>query len=100
MSVELRLKLSPELPMAKVAPSDAEQVVINLLNNSLDAMEQSAGIIEVRTSTKGRYVVVEIEDTGPGISRENLGRTFQPFFTTPKTGRGKEQVSVCPFAMP
>lgn len=88
MNVELRLNLSPELPMAKAAPSDAEQVVINLLNNSLDAMEQSSGIIEVRTSTKGRYVIVEIKDSGPGISRENLGRIFEPFFTTKPEGQG------------
>lgn len=88
MNIELRLNLSPELPMPSAAPSDVQQVIINLINNSLDAMEVSSGTVEVRTSSKARYVIVEIEDTGPGISRENLGRVFEPFFTTKPEGKG------------
>ncbi len=88
MNIELRLNLAPDLPMVSVTPSDAQQVLINLFNNGLDAMEQGGGTIDVRTSTRARYAVVEVEDTGPGISRKNLGRVFEPFFSTKPEGKG------------
>jgi two-component system NtrC family sensor kinase len=74
MKIELRLNLEPELPMVGVASSEVQQVLINLMNNSLDAMEQGGGAIEVRTSTRARYAVVDIEDTGPGIPEQDLNR--------------------------
>jgi len=74
--------------MISVASSDVQQVLINLINNSLDAMEHVGGAIEMRTSTRTRYAVVEVRDTGPGILQENLGRVFEPFFSTKPEGKG------------
>lgn len=88
MNIELRLDLEPELPMINVASSDVQQVLINLINNSLDAMEDGGGAIEMRTSTRTRYAVVEVRDTGPGIPQEYLGRVFEPFFSTKPEGKG------------
>ena len=88
MKIELRLNLESELPMVSVASSDVQQVLLNLIYNSLDAMEQGGGTIEVSTSTRARYAVVDVMDTGPGISQENLGRIFEPFFSTKPEGKG------------
>lgn len=88
MKIELSMNPEPELPLVSVASPDVQQVLINLINNSLDALEQSGGAIEIRTSARGRYAVVDVMDTGPGISQENLGRVFEPFFSTKPEGKG------------
>jgi two-component system, NtrC family, sensor kinase len=88
MKIELRLNLEPELPMVRVASSDVQQVLLNLVYNSIDAMEQGGGAIEVSTSTRARYAIVDVMDTGPGISQGNLGRIFEPFFSTKPEGKG------------
>ena len=60
----------------------------NLFDNALDAMD-GAGVLRIATSVDdlGR-VVVEIADTGPGMSPEVQVRAFEPFFTTKEVGRG------------
>ncbi|HDM76528.1 MAG TPA: sensor histidine kinase [Deltaproteobacteria bacterium] len=76
-------------------PNQLKQVFLNLLFNSIDSIE-NGGRIKVRTyheegTEKGRdgnRVVVEIKDTGHGISKENLDKIFDPFFTTKDPGKG------------
>ena len=87
-NIDLRLNLDPELPPAIAAPSQVQQVLINLVNNSLDVMEEGGGSVEIRTTARARYAVVEVADTGPGIPQENIGRVFQPFFSTKPEGTG------------
>ncbi|MDT8273799.1 MAG: ATP-binding protein, partial [Desulfomonilia bacterium] len=73
-----------------------EQVLVNFINNSIDAIDENQGTIWVRSSLKDDHVQVSIEDTGPGIPDEIMARVFDPFFTTkPKekgTGLG---LSIC-----
>ena len=62
---------------------------MNLINNSLDAMEKKkGGVLTLSTFTKDDQVVVEIQDTGLGIPEANLSRLFDPFFTTKPVGKG------------
>jgi signal transduction histidine kinase len=81
-----------DLPAADLTvPADREQlrqVLVNLFLNALDAMP-AGGTLEatVRPSRPGR-VQLEVADTGPGISREQLPRLFQPFASTKDTGLG------------
>ena len=64
-----------------------EQLFLNLIGNALDAME-AGGALSVRLrSTEGR-MIVEVEDTGPGIPDEFLPRIFEPFVTTKLHGSG------------
>ena len=69
-----------------------QQVVVNLLVNSVQAIAQGGGParrIDLRTSADGdNAVIFTIRDTGPGIADENLDRIFESFFTTKDTGMG------------
>ena len=66
-----------------------QQILINLLQNSLDAVEEVAQPeIAVTLHDEGDAVAVVIADNGPGISDENLLRVFDPFFTTKPVGKG------------
>ncbi len=66
-----------------------EQVLINLIKNSLEALtETSNGAITVWCYYTGSHVAIDVSDNGPGIIKEALNRVFVPFFTTKKTGSG------------
>jgi hemerythrin-like metal-binding protein len=75
------------LPLVECMPSQLNQVFMNMLMNAAQAIE-SKGTITVRTGSSGDEVWVEVEDTGKGISPENLSRIFDPFFTTKPIGKG------------
>ena len=64
-----------------------EQVIINLVLNSIDAMP-GGGNLRIATSLDGPNVRLEIGDTGEGIAPENLDKIFDPFFTTKEPGKG------------
>ena len=63
------------------------QVFINLITNSLQAIKDS-GLIVISTYINKGFVVVEVADTGNGISTDNLKKIFDPFFTTKAPGEG------------
>lgn len=73
-----------------------EQLFVNLLQNSLQAIGRELGVIKVMTSLCDKDVVVHIVDSGIGIAEENLSQIFDPFFTTrmdmSNTGLG---LSIC-----
>ena len=61
------------------------QVLLNLINNALDAMDGGELIVRTRrllAGAQGEMVEIDIADTGPGISAEELNRVFEPFYTT------------------
>jgi signal transduction histidine kinase len=71
-----------------------ETVILNLINNALDAAEEGTqpGLVTVRSERMpgldGEWVTVTISDSGPGIPEDTLGRIFDPFFTTKAEGQG------------
>jgi len=76
-----------ELPPVECIISQINQVVMNLLVNAAHAIDDF-GEITIRTRSEADTVVIEIEDTGRGISQENINRIFEPFFTTKPIGKG------------
>jgi two-component system C4-dicarboxylate transport sensor histidine kinase DctB len=70
-------------------PVRLEQVLVNLLRNSIDAMKGSARrCIRIRMELDDRHVVLRVRDTGSGIAPEAVQRLFEPFFTTKAPGHG------------
>ena len=73
--------------MARISPPLFDWVIENLLKNALDAME-GKGAIAVDIREEARSVIIDVTDTGKGISKKNIGNVFKPGFTTKKRGWG------------
>ena len=87
-NVHIETVLNPDLPSIHASPSELQQVLLNLVNNAIDAIERPGGTVTVTTRSVGDEVVLEVQDTGKGIPEANLGRIFDPFFTTKPVGQG------------
>jgi two-component system NtrC family sensor kinase len=87
-NVHIATELEPDLPPIQASPTEIQQVLLNLVNNAIDAIEQPGGTVTVMTRTEGDAVILEVRDTGKGIPEANLGRIFDPFFTTKPVGQG------------
>jgi PAS domain S-box-containing protein len=98
--VQLSLDLEPNLWRVRADPSGLEQVLLNLLINARDAMPEG-GVVRMRTANRrhdeaarrgvgaqGDFVVLEVSDSGHGMSAETRERVFEPFFTTKGPGKG------------
>ncbi|MBI5599117.1 MAG: response regulator [Deltaproteobacteria bacterium] len=88
-NIKVSTALDRALPETMVDPFQIKQVLINLINNSHDAMKEKEGerCISVATRAGDGRVIIEFRDTGHGISAENRKEIFTPFFTT-KGGKG------------
>ncbi|MGK7394177.1 MAG: ATP-binding protein [Candidatus Cyclobacteriaceae bacterium M3_2C_046] len=79
------------LPLIHCFPGKLNQVFMNILNNAVQAIEHK-GTIQIQTNqvklNKQEFARITINDSGPGISRENLSKIFDPFFTTKTVGEG------------
>lgn len=105
-SASIQLDLATDLPAIEVDATQFRQVVMNLITNASDALSESGGLISLRTGVRelnatalesyvpgtnaepGRFVFVEVNDTGMGMDSVTLARIFDPFFSTKFTGRG------------
>lgn len=85
--VTVQRDYAPDLPLIDAYGSELNQVWTNLIDNSIDAMN-GKGEIHLRTRHEGEWVVVEVEDRGPGIPASIQAHIFDPFFTTKPPGQG------------
>jgi len=95
-SVRVALDIAPDFPFLAVNEDEIKQILLNLFNNSSDALEGTAGIkqISIRAYQSGSRAVIEVQDTGPGFG--NLSRALDPFYTTKPVGKGTGLgLSVC-----
>ncbi|MCE5335792.1 MAG: two-component sensor histidine kinase [Desulfobacteraceae bacterium] len=88
-SIEIRLEFDPNLPTTMSDSSQLQQVVLNIVNNAIDAIDKS-GLITISTRFKvgERQIEVAIADDGPGIPGDLINKIFDPFFTTKEYGKG------------
>ena len=102
----LRFSFSPGIPPVEADATQLRQIVMNLVINASEALQEAPGVISLSTGTitcdraylrslsleeglpEGRYVFLEVADTGKGMGPETQKRIFEPFFTTKFTGRG------------
>lgn len=81
------INLSPRIPVLQADPDQIERVLVNLLSNAIDAL-QNDGKIRITTECREDWVVIRIADNGIGISDEDLGKLFDPFFSKKAAGCG------------
>ncbi len=95
--VSIQQTLQSNLPQAQLDPPHVRRMLVELLQNALEAVE-GGGIIKVSTGVTqvedAQYVYVEIEDSGPGMDEETKKRMFDPFFSSKSRDRGLGLASV------
>ncbi|MBL8095239.1 MAG: HAMP domain-containing protein [Anaerolineales bacterium] len=78
----------PDVPVMTVYDSrQIEQVLINLIQNAVQAMS-SGGALTIALNVMGQHALLTVADTGVGIGPEQIGRVFDPFYTTKSEGEG------------
>jgi PAS domain S-box-containing protein len=100
--IELQTSLAGENLVVMADPSQIDQVLLNLVTNARDAMP-NGGVLTIETSSieitkenlqpngfaaAGRFAMLAISDTGPGMDESTKARIFEPFFTTKEMGKG------------
>lgn len=88
--VGLRLDLEPALPRLLCLPGHLNQVFLNLIDNGVQAVvdKGGAGQVVVASRAEPGAVVISVSDDGVGMDRDQLGRAFDPFYTTRPVGSG------------
>jgi signal transduction histidine kinase len=84
------IKKYQNIPEIECYAGRLNQVLMNILSNAIQAIEET-GTITIKTyllDEKEKMVVVSIQDSGVGISQENINKIFDPFFTTKDVGKG------------
>jgi two-component system NtrC family sensor kinase len=87
-NVQIETRLDPDLPPIWASASEMQQVLLNLINNSVAAMNSSGGTIRISSQVRDEQIAIEVADNGSGIAEVNLPRIFDPFFTTKPVGQG------------
>ncbi|HSD26845.1 MAG TPA: ATP-binding protein, partial [Vicinamibacteria bacterium] len=84
--VEVRVDLAPDVPQVEVDADQLKRVLLNVINNALEAMAETGGELRLRTARESDGVAIRVDDDGPGV--EDVERIFEPHYTTKVKGLG------------
>lgn len=91
-NLNIKTSYDPKLPLVPCIETEIEQVMLNLLRNSAQALFEEPKnpnpVIEIRTSLEADNALIEVEDNGPGVTEDIKQRLFEPFYTTKPIGEG------------
>jgi two-component system NtrC family sensor kinase len=87
-AVEFEIQIDDNLGEVATDAAMVRQILDNLFSNAIDALGGDRGKVRLSTSRDGDRVIIEISDTGSGISPEVMSRIFDPFFSTKGPGKG------------
>src|SRR5450759_1986939 len=85
--ISVRTELAEPLPEISADPELLHRALQNLVLNAIDAMPQG-GALTIRTATLGNRIEISVTDTGSGLTPEECGRLFTPYYTTKQHGTG------------
>ena len=86
-NIEVVKKLDADLPEVNIDTDQTRQVLVNMIMNAVQAMPEG-GRLTISARERGKFLEVEISDTGCGIPKEAIGKIFDPLFTTRAKGIG------------
>jgi len=86
-NIKIEKAYADHLPVIASDQSQLQQVMLNLINNAVDAIG-SDGLIRIATGLQNSHLVIQVSDNGPGIPKEIQRRIFDPFFSTKAPGKG------------
>jgi signal transduction histidine kinase len=87
-SIELANHVSKDLPVPNVDADQFRQVLVNLLQNAVEAVDLQSGRVEVRASVGPAELTLRVIDNGKGMSEDVRARIFEPLYTTKLRGTG------------
>jgi two-component system, NtrC family, sensor kinase len=95
-NIKIHTKLDPTLPEIHASVTEMQQVLANIINNGLDAMETKGDRMDISSRLHEDHIIITFRDNGPGIHAINLNRVFDPFFSTKPVGKGSGLgLSIC-----
>lgn len=86
--VERRVQMPDDLPKVSSNQNQLQEVLLNLILNACQAMGDAGGRLNISASPNGSWVILKVEDNGPGIPAHAVRKVFDPFYTTKATGTG------------
>jgi signal transduction histidine kinase len=87
LGIHVEIDIPPVVPPLAIGEDELKQILLNILNNAIDAVEDSAKrTIRIHALRRGDRVAIQFQDSGPGFSDPN--RAFDPFYTTKPVGKG------------
>ncbi len=84
--LDVQVDLAPDAPKVEADADQIKRVLLNVINNALEAMGETGGVLRLHTSPEEGGVTIRIEDDGPGV--EDVERIFEPHYTTKVKGTG------------
>ena len=86
--IKLCIDIEADLPKILVDPEKIQTALLNIIINATEAMVPDTGVLTIEASMRDRIITVAVSDNGRGIDGEDLGRVFDPFFTSKQSGMG------------